>query len=68
MGNNMKKKNSLITVILVVLSLIAIGMTVEAVVLKEKYEPKQTLFDVEIQFYLYEGYGCACKPVQNAFQ
>lgn len=61
-----KNKKTIIGVILMVMLLISIGMTVEAVVLKEKNNQKPTLFEAEIQFNLFEGYGCACTPVRNA--
>jgi len=60
------RRSKIIFVILTVISIIAIGMTVEAIVIKKQQNNQPTLFDAEISLYLYEGYGCGCTPVRNA--
>lgn len=60
-----RKKKTVLVVILMVLSIIAIGIAAEAALIQNKQNNKSQplLFDAEITFYIMTGEGCACDPI-----
>ena len=73
-----KLKKTCILAILIVFSILSIGIVVEAGIINNKLKDSKylqqnsdgilepQLFDAEITFYLWEGDGCACEPIEGA--
>jgi len=69
----MKKTKAILLATLVALSTFAIGIVAQAAIIKNERNNIQndniqpSLFDAEITFYIYEGTGCGCVPIRDAF-
>jgi hypothetical protein len=72
-GGKMKRtKTTIMLAILMFLAVITVGIAAKAVLMKNELDNtkkeigQQLLLEAEITFYIYEGEGCACKPIFGA--
>ena len=67
-----RMKKTVLVIIIIVLATFSAGIAAEAVLMKNEQKNnlnnlnQQSLFDAEIIFYVYEGEGCGCVPVNGA--
>lgn len=69
----MKRIKTVLVALSMVLATFAIGSAAQSILIKSEQKNstnqviQNTNFDAKITFYVYEGEGCACKPIVGAF-